>query len=110
MSLATLATYGITPERGFLCAFDAASVALGGELGEVRELALRLPEILPTGAVRDVLGKLMTMYQPMKMAAAEALYHTAQPAPFSANADRSVTLLVKCVQPGHRPSGPTSMN
>jgi indoleamine 2,3-dioxygenase len=58
MSLATLATYGITPERGFLCAFDAASVALGGELGEVRELALRLPEILPTGAVRDVLGKL----------------------------------------------------
>jgi cytochrome d ubiquinol oxidase subunit I len=31
----------------------------------------------------DVLGKLMTMYQPMKMAAAEALYHTAQPAPFS---------------------------
>jgi cytochrome bd ubiquinol oxidase subunit I len=31
----------------------------------------------------DILGKLMTMYQPMKMAAAEALYHTAQPAPFS---------------------------
>jgi cytochrome bd ubiquinol oxidase subunit I len=31
----------------------------------------------------DVLGKLMTLYQPMKMAAAEALYHTAQPAPFS---------------------------
>ena len=58
MSLATLATYGITPERGFLCAFDAASVTLGGDLGEVRELALRLPEILPTGAVRDVLDKL----------------------------------------------------
>ena len=31
----------------------------------------------------DVQGKLMTHYQPMKMAAAEALYHTAQPAPFS---------------------------
>jgi cytochrome d ubiquinol oxidase subunit I len=31
----------------------------------------------------DVQGKLMTTYQPMKMAAAEALYHTAQPAPFS---------------------------
>ena len=31
----------------------------------------------------DVQGKLMTMYQPMKMAAAEALYHTAKPAPFS---------------------------
>jgi indoleamine 2,3-dioxygenase len=58
MSLATLATYDITPERGFLCAFDAASVALGGDLGEVSELALRLPEILPTGAVRDVLDRL----------------------------------------------------
>jgi cytochrome bd ubiquinol oxidase subunit I len=31
----------------------------------------------------DALGKLMTKYQPMKMAAAEALYHTAKPAPFS---------------------------
>jgi cytochrome bd ubiquinol oxidase subunit I len=31
----------------------------------------------------DVQGKVMTRYQPMKMAAAEALYHTAQPAPFS---------------------------
>jgi len=58
MSLATLASYGITPDRGFLCPFDADSVALAGDLGEVCELALRLPEILPTGAVRDVLGKL----------------------------------------------------
>src|ERR1051326_8412572 len=32
----------------------------------------------------DIQGKLFTQrYQPMKMAAAEALYHTAQPAPFS---------------------------
>jgi cytochrome d ubiquinol oxidase subunit I len=31
----------------------------------------------------DIQGKLMTRYQPMKMAAAEALYHTAKPAPFS---------------------------
>ena len=31
----------------------------------------------------DIQGKLMTKYQPMKMAAAEALYHTSQPAPFS---------------------------
>jgi cytochrome bd ubiquinol oxidase subunit I len=36
--------------------------------------------ILITG---DIQGKLMTKYQPMKMAAAEALYHTSQPAPFS---------------------------
>jgi cytochrome d ubiquinol oxidase subunit I len=31
----------------------------------------------------DISGKLMTKYQPMKMAAAEALYHTSHPAPFS---------------------------
>src|SRR5262249_9632838 len=37
--------------------------------------------ILVTG---DIQGKLFTQhYQPMKMAAAEALYHTATPAPFS---------------------------
>jgi cytochrome bd ubiquinol oxidase subunit I len=31
----------------------------------------------------DIQGKIMTKYQPMKMAAAEALYHTSQPASFS---------------------------
>jgi cytochrome d ubiquinol oxidase subunit I len=31
----------------------------------------------------DIQGKIMTDVQPMKMAAAEALYHTQQPAPFS---------------------------
>ncbi len=31
----------------------------------------------------DIQGKIMTSTQPMKMAAAEALYHTAKPAPFS---------------------------
>jgi cytochrome bd ubiquinol oxidase subunit I len=35
-------------------------------------------------ATGDIQGKLFTTrYQPMKMAAAEALYHTSQPAPFS---------------------------
>ena len=38
---------------------------------------------LATIATGDIQGKLMTKYQPMKMAAAEALYHTAKPAPFS---------------------------
>jgi cytochrome d ubiquinol oxidase subunit I len=37
-----------------------------------------------TIATGDIQGKLFTTrYQPMKMAAAEALYHTAKPAPFS---------------------------
>jgi indoleamine 2,3-dioxygenase len=58
MSLAALATYGVTAERGFLCAYDAPAVALEGGLGAVRDLALRLPEILPTGTVRTVLDAL----------------------------------------------------
>ena len=58
MSLATLTTYGMTAERGFLCPFDAPSIVLDSDLGKVREIALRLPEILPTGTVRDVLDKL----------------------------------------------------
>jgi cytochrome d ubiquinol oxidase subunit I len=36
-----------------------------------------------TVATGDIQGKIMTKYQPMKMAAAEALYHTSQPASFS---------------------------
>ena len=58
MGLASLKTYGMTPERGFLCPYDAPSVMLAGELSRARELALRLPEILPTGMVRKVLDKL----------------------------------------------------
>jgi len=58
MSLATLAAYGVTAERGFLCPYDAPSVELDGDLVEARDLALRLPEILPTGAVRTVLDAL----------------------------------------------------
>jgi len=36
-----------------------------------------------TAITGDIQGKIMTKYQPMKMAAAEALYHTSQPTSFS---------------------------
>lgn len=58
MSLAELATYGMTPERGFLCDYDAASILLPEEFAEVRAVAMRLPEILPTGTVRKALEAL----------------------------------------------------
>jgi indoleamine 2,3-dioxygenase len=61
MSLAPLSTYGVTADRGFLCAYDAPSVALEGELAKVRDVALRLPEILPTGEVRKVLDALQVI-------------------------------------------------
>jgi cytochrome bd ubiquinol oxidase subunit I len=62
------------PDPGATAAFRTAA-----KVGAITTLAGAVGTML-TG---DVLGKLMTMYQPMKMAAAEALYHTAQPAPFS---------------------------
>jgi indoleamine 2,3-dioxygenase len=58
MSLATLEAYGITAERGFLCSFTADAVDVGSGLSQACDLALRLPEILPTGAVREVLDTL----------------------------------------------------
>ena len=68
MGLATLETYGITAERGFLCPYDAPSVALEGNLAQVRDLALRLPEILPSGKVRGLLDE-MTAISPDEVAA-----------------------------------------
>jgi indoleamine 2,3-dioxygenase len=67
MSLAALETYGVTEERGFLCPYDASRVALDGDLGEVRALALRLPEVLPSGTVRRVLDGL-TVVPPDRIA------------------------------------------
>jgi indoleamine 2,3-dioxygenase len=61
MSLEPLASYGMTAERGFLCPFDASCVVLEGDLGQARDIALRLPEILPTRAVRKVLSALPTV-------------------------------------------------
>ncbi len=46
-------------------------------------LATVLVACLATAVTGDVDGKIMTGQQPMKMAAAEALYHTSQPASFS---------------------------
>ena len=58
---------------------ETAAFRTAAKAGAVTSLVAAVGTML-TG---DILGKLMTMYQPMKMAAAEALYHTAQPAPFS---------------------------
>ncbi|THD61487.1 hypothetical protein [Phenylobacterium sp.] len=67
MGLARLAAYDVTAERGFLCPYDATAVALDGDLGQVRDLALRLPELLPAGAVRKVLDTL-TVVPPERIA------------------------------------------
>jgi indoleamine 2,3-dioxygenase len=53
-----LADYGLSAERGFLSGFDAEKVALPPLLHPVREMALALPELIPTGRVRAFLETL----------------------------------------------------
>jgi cytochrome d ubiquinol oxidase subunit I len=67
------------PATGEKAAETTAAFRSAAKVGAITTLVAAVGTMI-TG---DILGKLMTMYQPMKMAAAEALYHTAQPAPFS---------------------------
>ncbi len=67
------------PATGEGAAATTAAWRSAVKAGTITSLAAAVATIV-TG---DIQAKLMTMYQPMKMAAAEALYHTAQPAPFS---------------------------
>ena len=55
MPLETLDSYDISPERGFLCRYDAVNVELTGEWAAARDVAMRLPQMLPTGRVRRLL-------------------------------------------------------
>jgi indoleamine 2,3-dioxygenase len=54
----SLADHGITAERGFLCAYDAAALTLPGELAVVCEAGDGLPRMLPSGRVRAQLEHL----------------------------------------------------
>lgn len=45
----------MSPERGFLCQFDANRVALTGDLAAMRDVAMSLPALLPSGRVRQLL-------------------------------------------------------
>jgi indoleamine 2,3-dioxygenase len=53
-----LADYGLSIERGFLAGFEPAAVTLPAEQQPAREMALRLPELIPTGRLRSFLGTL----------------------------------------------------
>ena len=54
-ALRPLELYDISERRGFLSKFDPAAVDLPGDLGAAARLALRLPQLLPTGRVRALL-------------------------------------------------------
>ena len=53
-----LADYGLSRERGFLANFDAKTVDLPDFLQPARDIALALPQLIPTGRVRHFLQSL----------------------------------------------------
>jgi len=55
MSTLRLDDYDMSAERGYLCRFNAEEIELSGELQKARDIALRLPQILPSGCVRELL-------------------------------------------------------
>ncbi len=56
MTVHALEHYDMSKERGFLCRFDASAVTLSDDFATARDIALRLPQILPTGRVRSYLA------------------------------------------------------
>ena len=50
-----LADYDMSPERGFLCRYNATEITLSEDLKIISEVAMSLPELLPTGRVRQLL-------------------------------------------------------
>ena len=52
-----LTDYDMSNERGFLCRHNANEVELTGDLAVIREVAMSLPQLLPTGRVRDLLTR-----------------------------------------------------
>ncbi len=69
-----LEAYDMSPERGFLCRYNAEEVKLTGDLKVICEVAMSLPQLLLTGRVRDLLKSRLPMIDlPVaKMSDAEA--------------------------------------
>lgn len=55
MPTLNLKDYDMSAERGFLSRFNPTDIDLSGELAEARDVALSLPDILPSGRVRHLL-------------------------------------------------------
>lgn len=50
-----LAKYDMSPERGFLSRHNPNEVTLRGELSKITDVAMALPDLLPTGRIRQLL-------------------------------------------------------
>ena len=56
-----LADYDMSPERGFLCRHNANEVTLSDDLKIIGDVAMSLPDLLPTGRVRQLLRDRLPM-------------------------------------------------
>ncbi|GGX72447.1 hypothetical protein GCM10011309_23480 [Litorimonas cladophorae] len=63
MSLLALDAYDMSPERGFLCRYNADEVILPGDWAQAAAVALRLPQLLPTGRVRHLMLRGLPMFK-----------------------------------------------
>lgn len=57
MPIQDLSEYDMSPERGYLCRHNAGAVQLSGDFAVARDVAMRLPDFLPTNRVRHLLTK-----------------------------------------------------
>lgn len=55
MIVAALETYDMSEQRGFLCRYNADQVHLSGDVARARDIAMQLPDVLPSGRVRSFL-------------------------------------------------------
>jgi indoleamine 2,3-dioxygenase len=53
MAIQNLEHYDMSAARGYLCRHDAGSVSLPGNWADLAKIAMRLPDILPSGQIRS---------------------------------------------------------
>ncbi len=56
MTIEALEYYDMSADRGFLCRYDASEVQLEGSIAKAGQVAMRLPQIIPSGKVRSYLA------------------------------------------------------
>lgn len=63
----SLDAYDMSEEQGFLCRHDAGEVKLPGVWGEAAKTAMKLPEILPSGRVREYLDGTLPAFEKLDL-------------------------------------------
>ncbi|MAK62783.1 MAG: indoleamine 2,3-dioxygenase [Ponticaulis sp.] len=67
MSVLPLSSYDMSETGGFLCIHDPAKTTLKGKLAEIAEIAMSLPDLLPSGQVRHHLTRQLPDIMPAEI-------------------------------------------